>query len=98
MQQAQSAGFFRSRWRGEAVLGTLFLRDVLLVGSFLNLLTGFVALMLVAQGAALWLAAVVHFACVPYNAFLVLALWRTPLCRQPMQWTSLVWFVFMTLI
>lgn len=98
MQQTQSAGFFRSRWRGEAALGRLFWRDMLFVGSFVNLLTGFAALMLVAQGAAPGLAASVHFACMPYNAFLTLALWRTPQCSQPMRWASLVWLALMTLI
>ncbi len=98
MDTARSAGFWRSRWRGQAPLGTLYGRDMLVVGSFINLLTGFAALMLVAQGGKLWLAAVVHFACVPYNAFLVLALWRTPRCSQLMRWTSLVWLGVMTLL
>ena len=98
MQPAHSAGFMHSRWRGQTTLGTLFWRDMLLVGSFINLLTGFVALMLVAQGASLWLAGIVHFACLPYNAFLVLALWRTPQCSTPMRWASLAWLGCMTLI
>jgi hypothetical protein len=98
MPQARNAGFMRSRWCGEAALGTLFWRDMLLVGTFINLLTGFVALMLVAQGAAHWLAATVHFACVPYNAFLVLALWRTPGGIQPMRWASLAWLGLVTVI
>ena len=98
MHHVHSVDFFRSRWRGEAMAGTLFWRDMMFVGSFVNLLTGFVALMLVAQGAVLWLAAVVHFAFLPYNAFLVMALWRTPRCSQLMRSTSLVWLALMTLI
>lgn len=98
MQQARRASFVRDRWRGEATLGTLFWRDMVLVGSFINFLTGFMALMLVAQGATLWLAGIVHFACVPYNAFLVLALWRTPQCSRPMRMASLAWLGLMTLI
>jgi len=98
MHHAHSVGFFRSRWRGEAVAGTLFWRDMMFVGSFVNLLTGFAALMLVVQGTVLWLAALVHFACLPYNAFLMMALWRTPRCSQLMRWTSLIWLALMTLI
>ena len=98
MHHVHRVDFFRSRWRGEAMAGTLFWRDMMFVGSFVNLLTGFVALMLVAQGVVIWMAALVHFVCLPYNAFLVMALWRTPRCSQLMRWTSLVWLALMTLI
>jgi hypothetical protein len=90
-------GFIGRRWRGEVPLAVLYWRDMLAVGSFINLLTGFAALMLAARGVDLRLAAVVHFAIVPYNAFLVAALWRTPGRTKAMAWTSLVWLIVMTL-
>lgn len=98
MRKPDTAGFLGRRWRGETSLVTLYWRDILGVGSFLNLLTGFAALMLVAQGVDLRLAAVVHLAMVPYNAFLVLALWRRPHRTKAMAWTSALWLVAMTLI
>ncbi len=98
MQQPCRAGFLRSRWRGETSLAMLYWRDLLAVGSFINLLTGFAALMLAAQGVSLVIAAGVHFALLPYNVFLVVALWRTPRCSRIMAWTSLVWLGAVTVL
>jgi hypothetical protein len=98
VDRPRSAGFFRSRWRGEAWLSRVYWRDMLVLGSLINLFTGFAALMLAAQGLALWVAAIVHFATLPYNVFLVLVLWRTPGCSQAMRWTSLLWLGVMTMI
>ncbi|WPC67564.1 hypothetical protein SBP18_03400 [Rhodoferax ferrireducens] len=95
---SQAAGYFGSRWRGEAYLSQLFWRDMLIVGSFINLFTGFIALMIAAQGGDLWVAATVHFATLPYNVFLVLALWRTPGRSKVMAWTSSVWLGAVTLL
>ena len=98
MDKPQTASFIGKRWRGEASLNRLYWRDMLIVGSFINLFTGFVALMIAAQGGVLWVAAMVHFASLPYNVFLVLALWRTPGHGKVMAWTSLVWLVTVTVI
>lgn len=95
---SQVAGYFGSRWRGAANLSQLYWRDMLVVGSLVNLFTGFVALMIAAQGGDLWVAAMVHFATLPYNVFLVLALWRTPGRSTVMAWTSLVWLGAVTLL
>lgn len=98
MDEPQTASFIGKRWRGEASLSTLYWRDMLMVGSVVNLLTGFVALMIAAQGGDLRVAAIVHFATLPYNVFLVLALWRTPGCSRFMAWTSLIWLGTVTVI
>ena len=95
---SQAAGYFGSRWRGEAYLSQLYWRDMMIVGSVINLFTGFMALMIAAQGGELWVAATVHFATLPYNVFLVLALWRTPGRSTVMAWTSLVWLGAVTLL
>ena len=97
MSMPRTAGFIGSRWRGEASAAALYWRDMLIVGSLLNLFTGFAALMLAAQGIELVIAAVVHFALLPYNVFLVVALWRTPRCSKRMAWTSLAWLAAVTL-
>ncbi|OGB42228.1 MAG: hypothetical protein A2461_01565, partial [Burkholderiales bacterium RIFOXYC2_FULL_59_8] len=85
-------------WRGETTLIKLYWRDMLIVGSVINLFTGFIALMIAAQGGELWVAATVHFATLPYNAFLVLAVWRTPGRSTVMAWTSLVWLGAVTVL
>jgi hypothetical protein len=54
--------------------------------------------MLAAQGVDLLIAAVVHFVLLPYNVFLVVALWRTPQRTQIMAWTSLVWLGAVTVL
>lgn len=98
MDKPQTSSFIGKRWRGEASLSKLYWRDMLIVGSVVNLLTGFVALMIAAQGGDIWVAAMVHFASLPYNVFLVLALWRTPGHSRVMAWTSLVWLGTVTVI
>jgi hypothetical protein len=95
---ATSAGFIGSRWRGETRLTVLYWRDILAIGSLVNLFVGFAALMLAAQGVDFWVAAVVHFAVLPYNVFLVAALWRTPRCSKTMVWTSWLWLAAFTVI
>ena len=76
----------------------LFWRDMLLVGSLLNLLVTFVALMLAAQGAGVGTAALVHFAPLPYNLFLVAAVQRAPQRSQTQRVVSLAWLGVMTLV
>jgi hypothetical protein len=70
------AGFFRSRWQGLTPLDRLFWRDMVVFGTAINVASSVVAL--IQLGLKLPLAAVlaVHFAPVPYNIFLTLAVWR----------------------
>jgi hypothetical protein len=71
------AAFFVSRWRAEVQLDRILWRDMLLVGTAINLLLGFAGLMLFANEAPTALAAGVYFSPLPYNVFLYTALWRT---------------------
>ncbi|MDD2882931.1 MAG: hypothetical protein PHQ58_21175 [Rhodoferax sp.] len=98
VDKPMAPGFFASRWRGEVFLSRLYWRDILIVGSVINLYIGFVALMIAAKGGALWVSAMVHFAILPYNLFLVLALWRTPGRSNLMVWTSLAWLGAATML
>ena len=98
MNKPRAAGFIGSRWRGEASASVVYWRDMLAVGSLINLFAGFAALMLAAQGTDIVIAAAVHFALLPYNAFLVVALWRTPQHTRSMAWTSLVWLGAVTVL
>lgn len=89
-------GFFLRRWRGQVVWQRLFWRDMLAVGSVLNLAASFGALALLALGAPGALAAALHFAPVPYNLFLFIALWRLAQRPAPVVGLALVWLVVVT--
>jgi hypothetical protein len=69
--------FFASRWRGEAPLDRLFWRDMVLVGTVLNLLTTAAAILLLGLKTPMAIVLAVHFSPVPYNLFLFAAVWRT---------------------
>ncbi|WP_439589830.1 hypothetical protein [Hydrogenophaga sp.] len=70
-------GYWSPRWKGLVPWRTLFWRDMVAVGSTINLFTGFIALLLLSQGQPVAWALAVHFSPVPYNAFLVRSLWLT---------------------
>lgn len=71
------AGFFRSRWQGAAPLDRLFWRDLVLVGTAINIAVSVLALILLGLKMPLAIVLAVHFVPVPYNIFLTLAVWRT---------------------
>ncbi|MDP2450213.1 MAG: hypothetical protein Q8M93_00040 [Polaromonas sp.] len=85
--------FFASRWRGEVPLPVLFWRDMLVVGSLINLTASFATLMLIAQGASPSAALLVHFAPLPYNLFLYAAVWRLPQHTSRVKWIGTIWFL-----
>ncbi len=98
MMREQEDGFFTSRWRGEADLQLLLWRDVLVVGTLINLAAGFTAFILLTRDVAPIWAVSLHLLPVPYNVFLLLSVWR---CRQTTPSVSLiatVWFVLMLVI
>lgn len=77
-------------------LRRLFWRDMLGVGTLVNLAATFVSLMAAAQGAPIVLAAALHFAPMPYNLFLFAALWRLRERGSVLPFVALVWLVAMT--
>ena len=70
--------FLLRRWRGQVPLRTLLWRDMVGVGSSVNLASTVLALVLTSSSAPLGLAAAVHFAPLPYNLFLIAAVWQSP--------------------
>jgi hypothetical protein len=98
LSAAGRGGFFARRWRGDVAAAPLFWRDMLAVGTVINLLISFVALMLAAQGAPTSLAVLVHFLPLPYNLFLVVALWRLPGRSQALALLALGWLALVTIL
>lgn len=75
--RSAQGGFFASRWRGEASIDRLFWLDMALVGTLINVAAAFVAILLFGLKLPAWLAAAAFLAPLPYNIFLVMAVWRT---------------------
>lgn len=84
-------GYFTDRWQARVPFRTLFWRDMWAIGSVANLFAGFLSLMAVAQrwGDGWTLAA--HFALLPYNLFLVAAVWRSPASSDVSKAAAVVW-------
>lgn len=93
-----SSGFFARRWHADVALGVLLWRDMLAVGTLINLVAGFAALILLTQNVAAVWAVAVHFAPVPYNIFLLVSVWRSKQCTAFVSAIATVWFVLMTII
>lgn len=90
--------FFSRRWRGQVPLTVLLWRDMLGVGTVINMTATLLALAVIVQDAPDWLAVALHLLPLPYNVFLCAALWRRP-DRDPL--ASLIaggWLVAMTLV
>jgi hypothetical protein len=75
--RAGPLSFFVRRWRRQVPLGLLFWRDMILVGSALNLAAAFAGLMALGFKADLLVAMLVFHVPLPYNFFIVGAIWRT---------------------
>lgn len=68
--------FLLSRWRGEAPLKTVFWRDMLAVGTILNILAASIAITLLIFEVDSLIALVVYLAPLPWNLFLFFSVWR----------------------
>ena len=74
----------------------LFWLDMLAIGTVINLFASFAALMVVALIKEPTWALVLHFSPLPYNAFLLAAIWRFPVATLAWRLGASVWFVVMT--
>ena len=102
-QRSGMAGFFASRWRGEARLGTIVWRDMVFIGTILNLAVALLSLLVLGLKGPLWLGLALYFAPVPYNLFLLIAAWRAAdRGEEPnagvLKLVALAWFVLASMI
>ena len=95
---SRDVGFLRSRWHGAVPLPRLFWLDMLGMGTVINLLATFVALMMAAQGAKSAVAVAVHFAPMPWNLFLAGCVLRHPQARTFHRAGALVWLALTVVI
>lgn len=73
-------------------------RDMLAVGTMVNIFATFVALMAASQGSPVWVAAAIHFTPMPYNLFLFSAVGRAlPRSRVAMV-VATAWLCLVTLV
>jgi hypothetical protein len=85
-------------WQARMPLSALLWRQMLFLGSMLNLLCSLGALALMAAGVdAIW-AVALHFAPLPWNALLVSAVWRHPQSTPGWSLVALAWFMAMLVI
>jgi hypothetical protein len=90
--------FFSRRWHGRVRLAYLLWYDMLGVGTLINLTASFLAFILLTRGAPSLLALALHLAPLPYNLFLLAAVWRAPR-RGPLAVAlALSWFALMLVV
>jgi hypothetical protein len=98
LSPVSKGSYFACRWRGDLPMSTLLRRDMLLIGTTINVGATFAGLMSLALGAPSWLALVLHFSPMPFNLFLFAAVCRSP-ARTPMTITvAAAWLALMTAV
>ena len=93
-----SQGFIARRWRGDVPLCTVFWRDMLGVGTVVNVVATFAALMMASQGAPGWVAVAIHLLPLPYNLFLLAAVGRAPPRSRMASGVGMAWVAVMLLV
>ena len=98
MTRDPESGFFTSRWHAEVELRVLLWRDVLVVGTLINLVAGFTAMIMLIQDVPPIWALTVYLAPVPYNIFLLVSVWRSKQCTPLVSLIATAWFVAVLII
>lgn len=91
-------GYLARRWRGQLPLPALLWPEMLGWGTAVNLAVSGLALALLATGLPGALAVLVHFAPLPWNLFIVAAVWRHPRCQAGSRVLAASWLVVMTVV
>ena len=95
---AGPTGFFSRRWRGAVPLSRLFWLDMIGIATLVNLLASLAALILLSRGADARLAVALHFAPLPYNLFLFMAVWRSPQRTATTSAMAIAWLALMMVV
>lgn len=92
------SGYFSRRWHGEIPSSVLLWRDMVAIGTLINVAMSVAALLLLANGAEIAVAVIVHFLPLPYNVFLVMAFWRSGQRTNVTSAIALLWLGAVILI
>jgi hypothetical protein len=90
--------FITQRWQGRVGWRRLFWRDLLLVGTGLNLLMTGTALALLSQDAPIQWVLLAHLLPLPYNLFIVSSIWSAPQRPLAVLGVSLCWLVLFVVV
>ena len=85
--------FITQRWQGRVAWERLFWRDLLIVGTSLNLLMTGLALALLSQDVAIQWVLLAHLLPLPYNLFIVSAIGSAPQRPALVLAVSVAWLV-----
>lgn len=77
MQEPHRLSFLQALWHGEVPLGQAFWWYTVVVGSLLNLVTTILFMALVSFQASAVLSVAAFVLPVPYNLFILVAVWRS---------------------
>ncbi len=69
-------GYLGALWRGEVPLTQAVWRDMVMVGTAINILTSGLSVLALMLGASTLIGVALYLSPVPYNLFLVGAVWR----------------------
>jgi hypothetical protein len=90
--------FITQRWQGRIGWRTLFWRDLLMVGTGLNLLMTGTALALLSRDVPAQWALLVHLLPLPYNLLIVSSIWSAPQRPALVVGVSLFWLVLFVVV
>lgn len=90
--------FFTARLNGRVPFKSVFVNDMLVIGTMINVMATLIALLVMIQTDNAILAVILHALPLPYNAFLVLVVWRTSGHDSVALMLAAAWFIFMTII
>ncbi|MDH3379209.1 MAG: hypothetical protein OEQ39_19975 [Gammaproteobacteria bacterium] len=95
--------FITSRWRGDVSLKRVFLHDMLVVGTMVNVAVTLCALLLFASEVPNGIGVAVFFSPLPYNVFLFVAVWNSSAntaesLRTVARLMAPLWLTLMTLL
>lgn len=90
--------YFSRRWHGEVDGRSILWRDMILIGTVINLVVAAIALMLLAMDTPTPIAVAVFFSPFPYNLFLLLSFLRSPQRTSTTTTIAIIWLVLVTFI
>jgi len=90
--------YWTRRWRGRVPASVLLWRDMLGIGTLINVACTFLAMMAFASDLDAWIGLSLHLAPLPHNVFLLAALQRAPDRDAWSTFLAGAWFIAMLVV